>query len=208
MITRRARSETAKAARRDEIIAATESQLVMHGVQAVSMQDIATACNLTKPALYNYFSTREAIFLALYQKLVRHWLTGFNRSLVTADHPLPRNAFNRLFVESFAAQPLLCHLTNHLTATVAPKLSAAALLRLKSDTSDQLAGLAALLVHYGYTDDNGSQDLSWAYYTIVTGAAQIADQPDGAAADDRLSMPAPERASFVANCLATLAWLR
>jgi len=208
MTTRRARSETAKAARRDDIIAATASQLEARGLHAVSMQDIATACNLTKPALYNYFATREALILALYQKLVRGWLTDFNRSLVAAGHPLPHDSFNSLFVESFAAQPLLCHLTNHLSATVTPKLSAATCDKLKAGTSDQLAGLAALLVHYGYADDTAAEDLSWAYYTIVTGAAQIADRPDGTAQTDKSPVPAPDRTSFVANCLATLASLR
>jgi AcrR family transcriptional regulator len=208
MITRRARSESAKAARRDEIIAVTSAQLEARGIYALSMQDIAIACNLTKPALYNYFPNREALFLVIYQKLVQHWLADFNRSLMAASYPLPRDAFNRLFVESFAARPLLRHLTNHLTATMAPKLSPAAFAGLTSDTSDQLAGLAALLVHYGYVDDSGAEDLSWAYYTVVTGAAQIADQPDKVADAGNPPGSTLERASFVANCLATLACLR
>ncbi|MEX0502859.1 TetR/AcrR family transcriptional regulator [Alphaproteobacteria bacterium LSUCC0719] len=208
MTTRRARSETAKAARRDEIIAVTSAQLGARGIYALSMQDIAIACNLTKPALYNYFPNREALFLVIYQKLVQRWLADFNRSLMAASHPLPRDGFNRLFVESFAMQPLLRHLTNHLTATMAPKLNPAAFAGLTADTSDQLAGLATLLVHYGYVDKSGAEDLSWAYYTIVTGAAQIADQPDGVADTGTPPISVPERASFVANCLATLACLR
>jgi len=208
MVTRRARSESAKVARRDEIIAVTSAQLEARGIYALSMQDIAIACNLTKPALYNYFPNREALFLVIYQRLVQRWLADFNRSLVAASYPLPRDAFNRLFVESFAARPLLRHLTNHLTATMAPKLSPAAFAGLTTHTSDQLSGLAALLVHFGYADDGGAEDLSWAYYTVVTGAAQIADQPNKVADAGNPPGSTPERASFVANCLATLACLR
>lgn len=175
---------------------------------AVSMQDIANACGLTKPALYNYFQAREELFLAVYRKLLRDWLTDFNRSLLAAGHPLPRATFNSLFVTSFAARPLLCHLTNHLTATLAPRLTASSCESLKAETSDQLAGLRALLVHYGYADADDAGDLAWAYYTILVGAAQIADWPADMAQMTDGGAQASDRTAFEANCLATLALLK
>lgn len=208
MTTQRARSDAAKAARRARIIEATMAQLDAHGLHAVSMQDIANACDLTKPALYNYFPTREELFLAVYRSLLRDWLTDFNRSLVTAGHPLSRATFNNLFVACFAARPLLCHLTNHLTATLAPRLTASTFNSLKAETMEQLAGLRSLLVHYGYADADSAGDLAWAYYTVLVGAAQIADWPvDGARMKDG-ALPTRDRAAFDANCLATLACLR
>ena len=208
MTTQRARSDAAKAARRARIIEATMAQLDAHGLHAVSMQDIANACGLTKPALYNYFPTREELFLAVYRSLLRDWLTDFNRSLVTARHPLSRATFNNLFVACFAARPLLCHLTNHLTATLAPRLTASTFDSLKAETMEQLAGLRSLLVHYGYADADSAGDLAWAYYTVLVGAAQIADWPvDGARMKDG-ALPTRDRAAFDANCLTTLACLR
>tara|TARA_X000000950_G_scaffold235288_1_gene285650 strand:+ start:4537 stop:5169 length:633 start_codon:yes stop_codon:yes gene_type:complete len=205
---RRARSDTAKAARRTAIIEAAMARLDTRDLLAVSMQDIANACGLTKPALYNYFQAREELFLAVYRRLLRDWLTDFNRSLLAAGHPLPRATFNSLFVTSFAARPLLCHLTNHLTATLAPRLTASSCESLKAETSDQLAGLRALLVHYGYADADDAGDLAWAYYTILVGAAQIADWPADMARMTDGGAQASDRTAFEANCLATLALLK
>ena len=204
----RARSDTAKAARRTAIIEAAMARLDTRDLLAVSMQDIANACGLTKPALYNYFQAREELFLAVYRRLLRDWLTDFNRSLLAAGHPLPRATFNSLFVTSFAARPLLCHLTNHLTATLAPRLTASSCESLKAETSDQLAGLRALLVHYGYADADDAGDLAWAYYTILVGAAQIADWPADMARMTDGGAQASDRTAFEANCLATLALLK
>lgn len=208
MTRQRARSDTAKAARRTAIIEAAMARLDTRDLLAVSMQDIANACGLTKPALYNYFQAREELFLAVYRRLLRDWLTDFNRSLLAAGHPLPRATFNSLFVTSFAARPLLCHLTNHLTATLAPRLTASSCESLKAETSDQLAGLRALLVHYGYADADDAGDLAWAYYTILVGAAQIADWPADMARMTDGGAQASDRTAFEANCLATLALLK
>lgn len=206
----RARSDAAKAARRTAIIEAAMARLDVHGLHAVSLQDIANDCGLSKPALYHYFRAREELFLAVYRRLLRDWLTGFNRSLLTAGHPLPRATFNSLFVSGFAARPLLGHLTNHLTATLTPRLTGSACDSLKTETLDQLAGLSSLLVHYGYADagTGDAENLAWAYYTVLVGAAQIADWPAGLAPVKDDAAPAIDRATFEANCLATLACLR
>jgi len=207
--TKRARSDAAKSARRTEIILAAMARLAAHGLHDVSMQDIANDCGLTKPALYTYFTTREELFLAVYRRLLRDWMTDFNRSLLVAGHPLPRMTFDRLFVTSFAARPLLGHLTNHLTATLVPNLTAATIDSLKVETSDQLAGLRALLQHYGYADEtDGAGDLARAYHTILVGAAQIADWPSNARSLNRPPTAKTDHAGFTANCLAALACLR
>ena len=203
MVTKRARTDSAKVARRRDIIRGAAGCLGARGLNAVSMQDIATACNLTKPALYSYFATREEIILAVYRTLLNDGMAAFNRSLLAAGHPLPRASFNSLFVSSFAERPLLCHLTNHLTATVAPKLTAATAEHLQTETAEQLAGLRALLLHYGYADADTADDLARAYYTLLTGAAQIAAIPAGQSRTDMI-----DSAAFTANCLAALACLR
>ena len=203
MVTKRARTDSAKVARRRDIIRGAAGCLGARGLNAVSMQDIATACNLTKPALYSYFATREEIILAVYRTLLNDGMAAFNRSLLAAGHPLPRASFNSLFMSSFAERPLLCHLTNHLTATVAPKLTAATAEHLRTETAEQLAGLRALLLHYGYADADTADDLARAYYTILTGAAQIAAMPAGQSRTDMI-----DSAAFTANCLAALACLR
>ena len=223
MTSRRARSDAAKAARRQDIIDAAVSCLAERGADAVSMQDIATSCELTKPALYTYFPTREELLFAVYRHLLNGWMNVFNRSLMAASSPLPREEFNRIFVTSFAASPLLGHLTNHLFATIAPGLGGTTLEELRTDTADQMAGLRSLLTHYEFADartgdagtgdagtgDAGTDDdLAWAYYTILAGAAQSADFSQAASREADAPQAITERAAFTRNCLATLNCLR
>ena len=199
----------------------------------MSMQDIATSCDLTKPALYTYFPTREELLFAVYRHLMNGWMKVFNRSLMAASTPLPCEEFNRIFVTSFAATPLLGHLTNHLFATIAPGLGGTSLEALRTGTTDQMAGLRALLIHYGFADvgtgntgngntgngdagtgdagtgdANAGDDLAWAYYTILAGAAQIADFSRAAPREADTPRAITERAAFTQNCLATLNCLR
>ena len=204
----------------------------------MSMQDIATSCDLTKPALYTYFPTREELLFAVYRHLMNDWMKVFNRSLMAASGPLPREEFNRIFVTSFAATPLLGHLTNHLFATIAPGLGGTSLEALRTGTADQMAGLRSLLIHYGFADvvtadagtgttgtchtgtghtgtghtgtgdANAGDDLAWAYYSILAGAAQIADFSRAASREADAPRAITERATFTQNCLATLNCLR
>ena len=208
MATARARTDSAKAERRHVIIGATAVLIGARGVNAVSMQDIANACNLTKPALYNYFTTREEIILAVYRTLLSEWLATFNRSLLAAGHPLPRASFDRIFVSCFSEQPLLCHLINHLTATIAPRLPTATAEHLRLEMSEQLAGLRDLLLHYGYGDDATAADLARAYHTVLVGAAQIAAPPSASWPDEDNRTGMTGRTGFETACLATLGCLR
>ena len=202
---------------------AAASCLAERGVDAVSMQDIATSCDLTKPALYTYFPTREELLFAVYRHLMNDWMKVFNRSLMAASGPLPREEFNRIFVTSFAATPLLGHLTNHLFATIAPGLGGTSLEALRTGTADQMAGLRSLLIHYGFADAgsgdaksadagtgdaNAGDDLAWAYYSILAGAAQIADFSRAVSREADAPQAITERAAFTQNCLATLNCLR
>ena len=205
----RARSDSAKAERRRTIMNAATTLLEARGLHNLTMQDIATACGLTKPALYHYFPTREDLVLTVYRDLLNAWMAAFNRSLLGADASLPRAEFNSLFVSGFAARPLLCHLTNHVTATLAPKLTGATLHSLNRDTAGQLAGLSALFRHYGYAEDGRADDLARAYHTILVGAAQIAARDHAASGNTGNPHSGMiDRARFEAACLATLDCLR
>lgn len=55
-------------ARRDEIIAACETLYQTMGFRDVTIKDIAKCTSLSRPSIYNYFETKEEIFLAILQR--------------------------------------------------------------------------------------------------------------------------------------------
>ena len=61
------------AARKEEIIAACEKLYQTMPFKAITIQEIANFTSFTRPSIYNYFETKEEIFLALLQKEYVRW---------------------------------------------------------------------------------------------------------------------------------------
>ena len=61
------------AARKEEIIAACEKLYQTMSFKDITIQEIAKFTSFTRPSIYNYFETKEEIFLALLQKEYERW---------------------------------------------------------------------------------------------------------------------------------------
>ena len=62
-------AEEARAARRDQIIAAAAECFARSGYHVTTMADIAEAAGVSKGTPYLYFPGKEALFIALYDRL-------------------------------------------------------------------------------------------------------------------------------------------
>ncbi len=67
-------SPEATQARREEIIAACESLYQTMGFREITIKEIADYTSFSRPSIYNYFETKEEIFLALLQKEYERWI--------------------------------------------------------------------------------------------------------------------------------------
>lgn len=61
-------------ARREEIISACETLYQTMSFKEITLKDIAGATSFTRTSIYNYFQTKEEIFLALMQKEYERWI--------------------------------------------------------------------------------------------------------------------------------------
>ncbi len=61
-------------ARKEEIIAAAELLYQTKGFKDITIQDIAKETSFTRTSIYNYFETKEEIFMALLQKEYERWV--------------------------------------------------------------------------------------------------------------------------------------
>ena len=61
-------------ARREEIISACEKLYQTRSFKEITLKDIAGATSFTRTSIYNYFQTKEEIFLALMQKEYERWV--------------------------------------------------------------------------------------------------------------------------------------
>lgn len=60
-------------ARREEIISACEQLYQTMSFKEITLKDIAGATSFTRTSIYNYFQTKEEIFLALMRKEYERW---------------------------------------------------------------------------------------------------------------------------------------
>lgn len=60
-----------KAARRERIVEAAERVFVAHGFRGTSFEGVAEAAGMSKVTVYGYFRDKEALFLAVAQRLAR-----------------------------------------------------------------------------------------------------------------------------------------
>ncbi len=65
-------------ARREEIISACEKLYQTMSFKEITLRDIAGATSFTRTSIYNYFQTKEEIFLALMQKEYERWVEALD----------------------------------------------------------------------------------------------------------------------------------
>ncbi len=77
-------SEARTAARREEIISACAELYKTMSFKEITMKEIGKATTFTRTSIYNYFQTKEEIFLALLQREYGLWIQRLKQ--LQADH--------------------------------------------------------------------------------------------------------------------------
>ena len=85
-------SEELTNARREEIVNACAALYETMGFKDISIRDIGAKTSFTRTSIYNYFQTKEEIFLALLQREHELWMADLEE-LARRDGPLPAEGF-------------------------------------------------------------------------------------------------------------------
>lgn len=67
------------AARREEILSACETLYRTMTFKEITLKEIGTITSFTRTSIYNYFQTKEEIFLALFEREYDRWTDSLNR---------------------------------------------------------------------------------------------------------------------------------
>lgn len=106
----RARKPEQKAERVDAILDAAGALLDEHGLDGTGLNAIARQAGLSKPNLYVYFESREAILLQLLLEESRAWAKALTKRLSQIDKPGDVDAVALAFVNSIARRKRFCTL--------------------------------------------------------------------------------------------------
>jgi AcrR family transcriptional regulator len=90
-------------AKRDKILAAALDVFLRYGYKRATMNDIAEAAGISRPALYLVFDSKEEIFKSVYEHWVQETLTDIENkmSLLKTPEEKLRAAFELWTVRSF-----------------------------------------------------------------------------------------------------------
>ena len=79
-------------ARREEIINACEKLYQTMSFKEITIKEIGNATSFTRTSIYNYFQTKEEIFLALLQREYELWITDLNQ-IMAENAALTKDGF-------------------------------------------------------------------------------------------------------------------
>ena len=176
----RARSETAKLEREDAILTATEILLRQSGYEAMTMQAVATAAGLAKGTLYLYFTSREALVLAVHSRLFDRWIDRF---AIHQPELTGFDGFCRDFSRHYADDPLFLQLAGFANVLLEPHLDREAYIKSKRGMARRVKRLAGLVCQQFSIAPAAAQKLIWGFLTIAGGTAQMTVRPPVAKTD-------------------------
>ena len=96
-------------ARREEIISACEKLYQTMSFKEITLKDIAGATSFTRTSIYNYFQTKEEIFLALMQKEYERWAEELD-ALASDYTAMSAESFSGMLAHSLEKRSMLLKL--------------------------------------------------------------------------------------------------
>lgn len=83
--------------RKEEIIKACEKLYETENFKDITIKNIAEATSFSRPSIYNYFQTKEEIFLAILQREYEKWIVELEKMCNTK-----KNMTNEIFASELA----------------------------------------------------------------------------------------------------------
>lgn len=96
-------------ARREEIIRACEELYETMSFKEITIKEIGAATSFTRTSIYNYFETKEEIFLALLQREYDLWTAALDRVMET-EKTLTRDQTAQALARTLTDRPRLLRL--------------------------------------------------------------------------------------------------
>ncbi|MFI9560648.1 TetR/AcrR family transcriptional regulator [Nonomuraea endophytica] len=95
-----------RAQTQDRILQAVSRLSRVHGIDTISMTDVASEAGITRTVLYNYYPDKAALLLAFTERVTQYFLDSYEHDLPADASPADRlRAFIRLQLDGLLAHP-------------------------------------------------------------------------------------------------------
>lgn len=162
-------SSEAVDARRDEIIAACETLYQTMGFRDVTIKEIAKYTSLSRPSIYNYFETKEEIFLAILQKEYELWIKDIE-DLIAGREELTRDELAHELAASLERRQQLLKLMSMNTYDMEANSSMERLTRFKVAYGNSIQAVDRLLQKFcPELSAQGREEFLYAFFPFIYG---------------------------------------
>ena len=134
-------------ARREEIINACEALYQTMGFKDVTIKEIARYTSFSRPSIYNYFETKEEIFLAILQKEYLLWAADLDKTM--AEHKaMSRDEIARTLAKTLCDRELILKIVSMNHFDMEANSRKEALVEFKKAYGTTLEAVEKMLVKY------------------------------------------------------------
>ncbi len=165
----RARQPEQKAERVKAILRAAGELFDVQEFTEISMTDVAKQSGIGKASVYQYFNTKEEVFLSLYQNEVDDWLSEVESRLGRMRHPNPARVAEAL-CEILCHRPRFCRLSVIFSFVLERNVSDAFLLQFKKSLLSPLSRFIKQLQGViPSISDEQAKDFLFQHHALVAG---------------------------------------
>ncbi len=156
-------------ARREEIINACEKLYQTMSFKEITIKEIGSATSFTRTSIYNYFQTKEEIFLALLKREYELWIGSLKQTMKQVD-TMTKEAFASMLAHSLEkrAQLLKIMSMNHYDMETGSRPEHLAAFKAAYGESIRTVG-ACLDRYFPDMPDGQKQDFIYTFFPFMFG---------------------------------------
>ncbi len=173
-VKKRARSTEMKIARRNAILESAHELLTQSGIDQFSMETLARETELARASLYRYYSSREEVLLALYQRLREEWR---DRLIKTLKPGMQDAQIVKSYFQASSKDPIQVLLRSRLESTIKHNIRESVLAEELDLSQAVLASVVSQLTICTGLSEEKCHDLVISYGALLVGSSQLDATP-------------------------------
>nr|WP_316619190.1 TetR family transcriptional regulator [uncultured Ruminococcus sp.] len=156
-------------ARKQEIIEACKTLYQEQSFDSVSILKIAEYTSFTRTSIYNYFETKEEIFLAIFQQEYEKWAEQLN-AFIAEGGQKSKSEVAEMIASSLEERPLMLKLLSMNLFHMEEKSREERLVEFKVAFGNSFKAVDGILQTYcPEMDDNARQAFLYAFFPFIYG---------------------------------------
>lgn len=155
---KRARTDEQKNQRIDQIITVTEALFQKHDYADITLKMVADQLDYTRGNLYKYVSSKEVIFLMIFERHLHNWIEAVLHNF-TSNLPLPHEEFADQWSKIMDKYQTMLEIDNLLSSIIETNVTFEQLIEFKSVIIHDFYRLLPIIrIQLPFLDEGGAKD--------------------------------------------------